>query len=164
MDKDSGAELASNVSQMVLVRQVTSKSAGLPDWWKEKYRHAGAEGQKFIVDLVNVPDDAHTAAFPVPWRAAGPSYLTSRTSYPDFCADAAMRAIQDGFYSKFQPGDDIRDFNVKRMDMNYQNWSEPGDTLMISTWENKNSPLILHFDISKDGRIVNQSTMEFYDK
>lgn len=165
MDDVCGTILAKNTTKVAFLDYVTWKPApALPDWWTRKYSGLAVDNEKLMFDPVGVPERAFACKVTVPWSAAGTTMSAIYFSFPEFYFDAAMRAMQAGFYSKFRPGDDILNHHVKKMDVSYKGMSQPGKTIEISTWEDEGNPLLLHFDSKVDGKSINQSSMEFYAK
>ena len=162
-DKDTGKELARNVNQVVTVDKTTRKPSPLSDWWKEKYANSAVENERLIVAPIPIPDKSFSYEMKVPWSEIDTYKHTNYASYVRFCFDAAMDALQAGFYSKFTPGDDILRYHVKKLQIAFKGETKAGDILSVRTWENTENPFVLHFDIGKDGKTINQNTMEFYE-
>ena len=162
MDTTNGSELARNVNQIVFVDK-SGKPGGLAGWWKDKYGGLAIGNKPCIVAPVTIPENRYKYTMKVPWGEIDTYKHTNYLSYIRFCFDAAMEAMQAGAYTRFKPGGDILEYNVKKVQTSYTGESKAGDVLSIDTAQGKDNPLKLYFDFTKDGKTINQNTIEFHE-
>jgi acyl-CoA thioesterase FadM len=159
--RDTGEVFATNTNQVVTVSKETRQPTPLADWWKAKYASAVVEDKRLIVPMINVPDKTHVYQMKVPWSDIDGYKHTNYISYIQYCFEASMDAVVAGFYSKFK--DDMLLYHVKEMEVAYKGETKAGDELQVATWENKEDPFKLHFDIRKAGSTVFQNSGIFYE-
>ena len=163
VDLDSGKVFATNTNQVVMVDKTTRKPSVLPDWWKDRYKKHVIGNVALVVPLIPAPenDRCHTYDMKVSWNDIDSYKHTNYISYIRFCFDAAMDATVKGHFSKLH--DDILGYHAKKMEISYKGESLAGDLLRIKCWENMDNPLLIHFDISRDGLTIFQNAIEFHE-
>lgn len=158
--KDSKEVFVKNVNQVVTVDRTTRKPAPLPDWWTDKYSSYVDGNQRLIVPVTLVPEQTHRFKIRALYADMGRDKYIDYVAYIRYCFEAAMDACVHKAYTKF--GSDILEYKVKSMQVSYKGSCLSGDELEIATWENKENPYLLHFDIKKNGNSIFQNNIEYY--
>lgn len=160
-DKTSDSVLARNVIQCVLLDRATRKPASIPDWWKCKYEPFVVENRKLVLSIFPTPKE-NTKRYSIKpsWNDVDSNMHVGHLSYVGFCFDAAMDAVRNNFYAGFYG--DILKYNVRTFESTYKGESQAGDLLTVVTWQNSQNPLLLHFSIEKDAKVIYQSSAEFF--
>ena len=159
-DAKTGEIYADNVNQVVAVSKETRKPTPLADWWKEKYTSEVIGNDRLIVPILPVHEKHHVHSLKVPWCDIDGYQHTTYTAYIKFCFEAAMDACKQGFYTDIK--DDALKYHVELMEIAYKGETKAGDELQVTTWENAENPRKLHFDISRQGSTVFQSSITFH--
>ncbi|CAH1266835.1 Hypp3583 [Branchiostoma lanceolatum] len=84
----------------------------------------------------------------------------SLAPYIWYCMDCATLGARSGAYSVLSG--DLAKYNLKMLEVLYQNESLEGDILDIESWEDQDSPDTLRFQVKKGNENITQLTMQFY--
>ena len=160
--RDTKEVYVTNQNMVVTVDKVTRKPVPLPEWWTNKYRPLSVESQRLIIPSVPVPDEKYVTSMKALWSDMDAYRHTNYVAYIRYCFEAAMEANATNRFSKFTG--DMLHYYVKSMDILYKGESTPGDELKVSTWENKDNPYLIHFDINKAGKTIFQSHIQYFEQ
>lgn len=161
-DPNSGAVLARNVNQVVVIDKATRKPAPIPDWWRRKYESFVVENERLILPPLDVPkENTYKYDLKVSWNDIDGYRHVNFASYVKYCFDAAMDAVDKKFYTCFD--DDILKYSVKDIESSYRGECQAGDSVTVVTWQNAQNPFKLHFSLEKDGKVIYQSSVEFFE-
>lgn len=161
-ESKSGIELARNVNQVVVIDKATRRPTPIPDWWRHKYESFVVENERLIVPSLDIPtENTFRYDLKVSWNDIDGYRHANFVSYVRYCFDAAMEAVDKKFYSCFH--DDILKYRVKDIESAYKGECQAGDCLTVVTWQNAQNPFKLHFSLEKVGKVIFQSSVEFFE-
>lgn len=161
-DTNSGAVLARNVNQVVVIDKSTRKPTPVPDWWRQKYESFVVENERLILPSLDIPkENTYRYDLKVSWNDIDAYGHTNFLSYVKYCFDAGMDAVDKKFYTSLH--DDILKYNVKDIESSYRGECQAGDAITVVTWQNAQNPFKLHFSVEKDGKALYQSSVEFFE-
>lgn len=160
-DKTSDSVLSRNVMQCVLLDKATRKPTSIPDWWRYKFEPFVVGNQNLVLPIFPTPKENTSRYSMQPsWNDVDANMHVGHLSYVRICFDAAMDAVRNNLYTGFH--DDILKYNVRGFESTYKGESQARDLLTVVTWQNSQNPFLLHFSIEKDGKVIYQSSVEFF--
>jgi len=166
-DSATGDLLASGVCRVVNVDPRTQRSIPLPERLRDTLRMGVDDGQTrgerfpIIQPPAAVPDRSFSCRMTVRHDDMDFLFHTTQGAYLFFARECAAQAAKAGFY--FQFSDDIAFHLASETTGVHFAESFAGDELKVSTWEDSNCPLLLHFTVSKDGNIIYYATVHYFD-
>lgn len=161
----TGDLLASGVFRIVNVDPKTQSSIPLPDKlckWLSKMETTET-GNRFpvIKPPAMIPDQSFSCQVVVRRDDMDFLFHTTQSAYLGFARECAAQASEAGFYSHYS--DDIAFSRASETTGIHFAESFAGDELKVSTWEDSCCPLLLHFTVSKDNRIIYYATVQYFD-
>ena len=88
-------------------------------------------------------------------------FHTNQSSYLEFALECASHAAESGFYTEIH--EDVAFHRVKQLTAINLEESQVGDQLTVSTWEDTNNKLLMHFAVkNKDDQVIYYTQLEFY--
>ncbi|XP_074648621.1 uncharacterized protein LOC141904071 [Tubulanus polymorphus] len=158
---ETGQQIASEVSQLVLIDPKVRKPVPLPGWWVDKYASFTAGGKSMRVEILVKPKSSFIHQTKVRHSDMDGYGHTNFASYVQFSLNAAACATADGHFKGFQ--NDIVNYPMKSSEMTFKGESTAEDILNVATWEDSNNQKIIHCQIYKATDLIYQQTMTFYD-
>lgn len=160
---ETGDVLASGVFRIVNVDPGTQSAAPLPDRLREMLKTAVSAGERFpvIQPPATIPDRSFSCQVTVRHDDMDFLFHTTQGAYLGFARECAAQASKAGFYSQLR--DDIAFHRASETTGVHFSESFAGDELKVSTWEDSSCPLLLHFTVSKDNRVIYYATMQYFD-
>jgi acyl-CoA thioesterase FadM len=165
-DEADGTELASLAFRLVNIDPVTRGSAvPIPDEIrKEGLKLVSPGSGKF--PKIDVPTalvkDTFSCRIRVRYDDMDMLFHTNQGSYLGYALECAARAAESGFYSLIR--EDVAFWRARRATGIHLMESHAGDELDVSTWQDAENQLLLHFAISKSGQIAYYAQIEYYSK
>ena len=160
-DLNTNTVYAKNIIQIVAVGKKTRRPVPIPEWWQQKYSSfSRGEAYRLQVDPIEKPQDCFDYKVIVRWSDTDAYRHTNYLNYVKFCRDAASDAVDKGYFSHLEG--DLLNYSLSSMQMTYKSESLPSQELLVSVWEDGKNSFLLHFDISRDGNTIFQSSLEFY--
>lgn len=163
-DESDGKELASLVFRVVNVDPVTRQtSVPFPELARKSMAKFETESTKKFEKLsvpLNQPDKKYKCKIAVRFDDMDFLMHANQGAYIKFCMECAAQASTSGFYSKFST--DIAFYRPSRYAGLHLAESEAGDELEVSTWEDPENPLLLHFVIGRDEKNIFYAHIEFF--
>jgi acyl-CoA thioesterase FadM len=162
-DEADGSVLASMTFRMVNIDPVRrGSSVALPeDIRKEALRRVSSDGDKFpkfsVPDVV--PTDAFSSRTRVRYDDMDVRFHTNQGSYLGFALECASRAAESGYYSHIR--EDVAFRRARRTTGVHLAESHAGDDLNVSTWQDANNQLLLHFAVFKQGHIIYYAQVDY---
>jgi len=156
--------LLSGVARYVCMNFVEGVSAPFPD---SPQRHLSSAlpptARRF--PSVEVPESGAVGSF---WTTVTVRYddmdfnwHSNHAAYTAFAVECAARATAAGYYSRIR--DDIAFYRALSSTCIHLGESFAGDELHVSTWEDINNALLLHFLINRQQRRICYIKIEFED-
>lgn len=164
-DEKDDSVLASMIFRMVNTDPVKRGSAvPLPDDIRtEALRRLSADGEKYPKFSAPdaVPKDAFQCRIRVRYDDMDIRSHTNQGSYLGFALECASQAAESGYYTRIR--EDLAFWRARRATGIHLVESYAGDELDVSTWQDADSGLLLHFAVTKQGRIIYYSQVDYYD-
>ena len=157
---ESGEVYVHSVNQVVSVDKSTRKPTPLPDWWRTKYAAMVTGNERLVIPRFSRPETVHRYESRVPWSDVDMYRHTNYVAYLRYCIDCATDGVFSGAYSNFT--EDLSKYCIKDTSLAFYSESNANDTLVISSWEDKDNASLLRFDGTNNGKTVFQSSIEFY--
>jgi len=161
----TGDLLASGVFRVVNVDPKTQSSVPIPEKVRENLSKAVdlKAGDRFpmIKPPTTIPDRSFACRVTVRHDDMDFLFHATQGAYLSFARECAAQASKAGFYSHLS--DDIAFRRASETTGVHFAESFAGDELDVSTWEDSCCPLLLHFAVSKDNRIIYYATVKYFD-
>jgi len=161
----TGDLLASGIYRVVNVDPKTQSSAPIPEKVREQLSKAVVTeaGARFpvIKPPATIPERSFSCRLTVRHDDMDFLFHATQGAYLGFARECAAQASNAGFYS--QLSDDIAFHRASETTGVHFAESFAGNELEVSTWEDSHCPLLLHFAVSKDNRIIYYATVKYFD-
>jgi hypothetical protein len=89
-------------------------------------------------------------------------FHSNQGAYLGFVLECAAQASESGYYKGIR--DDIAFWRARTSTGIHLMESLAGDELDVSTWQNADNQLLLHFVVSKNGQMIYYAEIEYYSK
>jgi len=161
----TGDLLASGVFRIVNVDPETQSAVALPDKLRETLSktEVAEAGERFpiIKPPAVIPDRSFSCQMMVRYEDMDFLFHTTQGAYLGFARECAAQASKSGFYSCLN--DDIAFHQASETTGIHFAESFAGDEVKVSTWEDSGCPLLLHFTVSKNDRVIYYATVQYSD-
>ena len=154
-----------HVAEFASVDKKTRKSTPLPDWFIDKYASVLSGTKLTLPKLLQPQSDLianYSTGVKVSYSDIDFLGHTNFSTYIKYAMQAAMEASANGkFHGLFKVPH--MDYIAKNITVSYLGESKVGDVLDINVWQNLENKQKFHCDISRNGKSINQITIEFYE-
>lgn len=148
----TGELLISAVMTFVYVDYKTRKPAQFPAWYDElkKLKPLGPALSRLATP--DVPENVFQYEIVSSFSDIDHNGHVNQSVYVKWCTDVGTEAALKGCYSVFT--DNIGKYPLDILEMKYLGEGLVDEVFIISTWQDNASPLVLHFTITKLGKIT----------
>ena len=154
-----------HITVFVTVDKKTRKSTPLPDWFIDKYASVLSGTKLTLPKLVQPQSDLianYSTSVKIVYSDIDSLGHANFTTYIKYAMQAAMEASANGkFHGLFKVPH--MDYIAKNITVSYLGECKVGDVLAINAWQNLENKQKCYVDISRNGKSINQITMEFYE-
>jgi len=165
VESATGELLASGVFRIVNVDPKTQAAAALPDGLRETLSKItlGKADKRFplVKPPTSIPDKSFSCKVTVRYDDMDFYFHSTQGAYLGFARECAAQASTAGYYTRLK--DDIAFHLACETTGVHFGESFAGDQLQVSTWEDSQCPLLLHFTVSKEHCIIYYATVRYFD-
>ena len=164
-DANSNELFAKNVVEFVSVDMKTRKSTPLPDWFIDKYANVLSGTKLTLPKLLQSQSDLianYSTKVKVSYLDIDSLGHVNFTTYIKYAMQAAMEASANGTFNGLFKVPHM-DYIAKNITVSYLGECKVGDVLDINVWQNLEDKQKCYCDTSRNGKSINQITIEFYE-
>lgn len=113
--------------------------------------------------MYDIPSDAktHSRSCSISARQIDENNHTNQSAYIEFCFDCLAQGVSAGFYANMTSS--IWKYPLRRYSILYVKESKFSEKIDTVVWQDKINPWIFHFQVMKEGIVICQAQLEFYE-